>query len=668
MKWLVIIYVIVIFAIANAKSPSGGYAPARAECPKDKSLLREAKSISNEEKKWIKKRQMKTNEALINYLDQANLADFDAEKFLGKNSSLSINIGLAFSGGGYRAMLVGAGQLAALDNRTEDSDTKGLGGILQSSTYISALSGGAWLVGSLAMQDWPSVEDVVLQNPNDLWNLTYSRQLVNETRIIGLGVPLLTANLTEAMSHLNNWSDENGLGISEEMDAKNKAGFNTTLTDAWGRALSYQLYTEGKDRYGASSTLSDIRNKKSFAKHDMPFPILNALARQPDSIVYDENSTIIEFNPYEMGSFDSTINSFTDIKYLGTKVDNGEPVNGTCIEGFDNAGFIIGTSSSLFNQFLNTLTCDDCTTLNFLLKPLVKRVLTKLSRSHEDVALYKPNPFYRTEYATPNKLIKNESLYLIDGGLGGQTIPLATLVTKERAMDAVFAFDNDAWSNGSSLVATYRRQFSEHGESQLCPYVPDEQNFLYQNLTAKPTFFGCDASNLTDLEKDGVTPPVVIYIANRPFEYMTNTSTFKLTYTDEEKKAMIQNGFDTATRANMTLDDEWAACVGCAVIRREQERRGIEQSDQCKKCFKNYCWSGERVMFDRTYHTPVNFTMAGKTNGSMDVDILRSDDVLNGISSVFKKRDLVEAPIHLSSPDVDSDIEKTVPINPQKSF
>ena len=28
------------------------------------------------------------------------------------------------------------------------------------------------------------------------------------------------------------------------------------------------------------------------------------------------------------------------------------------------------------------------------------------------------------------------------------------------------------------------------------------------------------------------------------------------------------------------------SCIACAVIRREEERRGIEQLDQCKKCFK----------------------------------------------------------------------------------
>lgn len=662
MKWIVIFYSIIIVAFANAKSPTGGYAPGKVKCPDKKSLIREGNSLSSDEKDWVKERQKKTNKALIHYLDQANMTDFDAEEFLEKNSSLSIKIGLAFSGGGYRAMLVGAGQLAGLDNRTEDANDKGLGGILQSSTYISALSGGGWLVGSLAMQEWPTVEDMVLDNPNDIWNLTLSRQMVNQTGLWKIGIPLLTRNLTDALSHLNHWNNPNSIGIGEDLAAKEKAGFETTLTDAWARSLSYQLFTEGKDRYGASATFSDIRNKKSFSNHDMPFPILNSLARPPDSLVYDENSTVIEFNPFEMGSFDSTLNSFIDMKYLGTKVDNGVPVNGTCIEGFDNAGYIVGTSSSLFNQFLNTLACEDCTTLNFLLKPFVKRVLLKLSRTYEDVALYKPNPFYRSEYGNADKMLKNDSLFLIDGGLNGQTVPLATLMTKERAMDAVFAFDNDAWGNGSSLVATYTRQFSGHGKSQLCPYVPDEQNFLYQNLTAKPTFFGCDASNLTDLVKDGVIPPVVVYIANRPFEYMTNTSTFKMMYSDEEKKAMIQNGFDIVTRANKTLDDEWAACIGCAVIRREQERRGIEQSDQCKKCFKNYCWNGDRVLFDRTYFSPVNFTMTGKTNGSMDIDIMRDTEMLTGVSSILKKRELDFE--YDPTDDEYSDIEKSVPINP----
>ena len=62
------------------------------------------------------------------------------------------------------------------------------------------------------------------------------------------------------------------------------------------------------------------------------------------------NSTVIEMNPFEFGSFDPSLNTFTDIKYLGTNVSNGVPVD-LCVNGFDNSGFIVGSSSSLFNLF-----------------------------------------------------------------------------------------------------------------------------------------------------------------------------------------------------------------------------------------------------------------------------------------------------------------------------
>lgn len=664
MKWLVFFITALILAISANASISEGYAPREVKCPSKKTLVRKGDSISLNETKWIKERQKKTEEGLVSFLDKANLTDFDAKKFImnSTNSSQPLNIGLAFSGGGYRSMLSGAGQLAALDNRTEDGHAYSLGGVLQSSTYISGLSGGAWMLGSLVMEDWPTVENVIFENPDDLWNLTSDRQLVNTSQIWKIGFPLLAANLNGALTHMNHWMN-GGNGIVNDLESKNNARFPTTLTDAWARGLAYQLFSKGKDNHKTSAKFSDIRNKRSFVNHDMPFPILNALARDPKSVVYNENSTVIEFNPYEMGSFDPSIHAFTDIKYLGTKVDDGVPLNGTCIEGFDNAGFVIGTSSSLFNQFINTLACEDCTTLNFILKPIVKRYLTRLSRKYEDVAIYKPNPFYKSKYGAGD-VGKNSSLYLFDGGLGGQVIPLATMMTKERAMDTVFAFDNDGWANGSSLVATYTRQFSEQGASQLCPYVPNEQNFLYQNLTAKPTFFGCDASNMTDLKKDGVTPPLVIYIANRPFEFWSNTSTFKMSYTDGEKKGMIKNGFDVATRLNQTLDSEWSTCVACALVRREQERRGIEQSDQCKKCFKEYCWDGKSFEFDHTYYTPLNFTMTGKTNSSMTMKTIHSLPVPSGtLWSILKKRFVADEEDNAPIPSY-PDIQKSAPIIP----
>lgn len=606
-----------------AKSPTGSYAPGFVNCPLNKTLLREGDSISDNEKEWIKSRQIKTNEALVHFLKKTNLLDFDPEKFVYGNSSLlSVNLGLAFSGGSYRAMLSGAGQLAALDNRTYTEDD-GLSGILQAANYIAALSGGSWMLGSLAMQNWPSVDEVVFEDPNDVWNLTSTRQLLNQKSLWTIVLPVVLDNWRKALSHMNNY-DDGSTGIKFDIEAKEKAGFETTLTDYWARGLAYQLAQKGNDDYGASATFSDIRNMSSFLEHDMPFPIVNAVGRRPGSLVYNINSTVVEFNPFEMGSFDPSLNSFTDIKYIGSNVTNGLSVNGKCVEGFDNAGFIMGTSSSLFNEFKNTLVCDTCNSINPIFKFVLKYFLNTLSAETDDVAHYSPNPFYKSEYSNSSHIVEDDTLYLIDGGLGGEVIPLSSLATKERALDVILAFDNSNdnsfnWPIGASMVNAYERQFYPQGSSQVIPYVPDTNSFLEQNLTAKPTFFGCDASNLTDLEKDGVIPPLIVYIANRPDQYFSNFSNFDLTYTDEEKKALIQNGFDTATFLNGTVDADFPKCIACALIRREQERRGEEQTNECKECFKNYCWDGTISNVSSPYYAPLNFTDTGLTNDTMEL-------------------------------------------------
>lgn len=619
---LLLILQLGVLTLVLAVSPSNNYAPAVVQCPaiNNGSFLREASSISDQEKAWVESRQQYTSSALVDYLDRVELTDFDAAEFM-QNASSPPNIGLAFSGGGFRAMLNGAGHLAALDNRTENADENALGGILQASNYVSSLSGGAWLMGSLIMQNFTSVQQIVYDdNQIKTWDLSWGHQLFADVQAVALSAALALGQLDKVINYLNSWSFTKG-GIAEDLAAKQKAGFNTTITDAWGRLLSRQLFPS-KNNYLDSSLWSDIRNYDVFKNHQMPFPLVAALGRKPGTYVYNMNSTIVEFNPFEMGSFDPSVNSFADLKYIGTKVNNGKPVD-SCINGYDNSAFIIGTSSSLFNEFLETLVCDSCTGVPSLLKPILKFFLNLLRVKYEDVAEYNPNPFYNSEFSGSTNLSSNDTLYLFDGGLGGEIIPLSPLIVKARKLDAVFAFDSSSgWPDGSALVNAYERQFSDQGKENIFPYVPDQENFLRQNLTARPTFFGCDAKNLTALEKDGVIPPVVLYFANRPFDFLTNTSTFKLEYSDSEKKSMIKNGFDVVSRLNMTLDSEWNACVGCAVIRRLQERDGIEQSDQCKKCFERYCWDGTLLPAEPGYVQPMNFDATGLINSTMTLPIV----------------------------------------------
>lgn len=608
MKYLLLLALLSVISIASSWSPTGGYAPGKVDCP-DKSLVRDASDISDEEKEWIEGRNKITNENLITFLENCDMKDFDAEKFI-KNTSKPITIGLSFSGGGYRAMLNGAGQLSALDNRTDGASDAALGGLLQASTYLTGLSGGSWLVGTIALNNFTSVQKIL--KDGDIWDLEHS--------IVNYG----GWNVLSTYKYYKS--------ISDDINAKEDAGFEVSLTDTWARALSHQFFTE-LDDFGASLTWSGIRDMNPFKKYEMPFPIVVADGRTPGTQIISSNSSVFEFNAFEMGSWDPSLYQFSDVKYIGTEVEVGESTNGTCIGGFDNAGYVLGTSSSLFNQFVLQI---NTTSLSETVQNIISHFLEKVSDAEDDVAIYEPNPFYKTDEAAVKSIVKNDTLYLVDGGEDLQNVPLHPLIQPQRKVDVIFAYDNSAdtnesWPNGASLVATYERQFLEQGNGTIFPHVPDVNTFLNLNLTTRPTFFGCDAKNLTSLlpdnsDKDSVfDSPLVVYTANRPFSYWSNTTTFQLDYEDKEKKGIIQNGYEAASRLNRTLDDEWAACVGCAIIRREQERNGIEQSDQCKSCFDTYCWNGD---LDPTDQPGVNFTNTGLTDGE--------DQMSSGVSLIFE--------------------------------
>lgn len=602
LTYQVLFWFISIVSLSHCWSPTDSYAPGRIECPSS-DILRVADSISKEESDWLKGRDEVTNEKIVEFLKYANMTDIDPEDYGKLNRS--IHIGLAFSGGGYRAMLNGAGQLSALDERTKGPDggkAKGLNGLLQASTYIAGLSGGSWLVGSVAFNNFTSIQDIV-DHKTDIWNLKHS--IVNYGGI----------NVVKTYEYYK--------GILDDIDDKEDAGYDLSFTDVWGRALAHQFLTTLNDT-GASLTFSSVQDWDVFKNHEMPFPIFISDTRAEGTNIINLNSSLTEFNPFEMGSFDKSIYQFAKIKYLGTELSDGD-TNGTCIGGYDNAGYIMGTSSTLFNQFLLQI---NTTSLPSIVKRVVTSLLDRVSNHENDVAVYDPNPFYDTSVGTSSNLAGNETLVLVDGGEDGQNVPLWPLIQPARDVDVVFAFDNSAdtdgyWPNGTSLIKSYERQFVNAGNGTIFPYVPDANSFINLNLTAKPTFFGCDARNLSSLLHNNNTnsnlsssytvydSPLIVYIANRPFSYWTNTSTFKLLYDDDERNPIIQNGFEVASRNNLTLDPEWPACVGCAIIRRLQERNGEEQSDQCKQCFERYCWDGSLD----SEGTKLNFTETGTTNG-----------------------------------------------------
>lgn len=141
-----------------------------------------------------------------------NISNFDAQAYINQHADNVLNlpnIAIAASGGGYRAMLNGAGAVAAFDSRTENATGPGqLGGLLQSATYFSGLSGGSWLVGSIYVNNFASVQ-AILGGASGLWNLEDS--------------------IFEGPATVSNYYRE----LIDTVRGKTDAGFNDSITDYW---------------------------------------------------------------------------------------------------------------------------------------------------------------------------------------------------------------------------------------------------------------------------------------------------------------------------------------------------------------------------------------------------------------------------------------------------
>jgi lysophospholipase len=73
----------------------------------------------------------------VDWLGDGSGIGYDLTQFTGKVPRLAI----AFSGGGHRAALFGAGVRNALDIRNDSAKNAGTGGLLQAASYVSGLSG-----------------------------------------------------------------------------------------------------------------------------------------------------------------------------------------------------------------------------------------------------------------------------------------------------------------------------------------------------------------------------------------------------------------------------------------------------------------------------------------------------------------------------------------------
>ncbi|RAK95077.1 lysophospholipase [Aspergillus ibericus CBS 121593] len=579
-----------VAAVAATQDLPQGYAPVPVSCPDNLQWVRPAVGLSQDEASWVEGRKKVILNSLDAYLDRLELEDFDRQEYVSRldQTSQTPILGLAISGGGFGSAFTGTGVIRAFDDRLMEANEQRTGGILQSLTYISGLSGGSWPTVSFPSYGFPTADEIV-----DYWKPEIDR--------------LLTVK--------NNTADAaTGDTLFEQIATKFLAGFDIGVGDYLGRGYAYE-FIPGESG-GISTTFSGIRNLSQFITHEMPMPIIHLASVESGDPEYDglleprANGTIFDVTPFEFGAWSGSVRAFTPTEWMGNQLSRGAPVNeSTCWRGFDRSSFLIGSSANAFN-FWYLETISNGTLGQFAKRSsknnLAKR-LTPPSDLDELVDAFKesfdlhltditystyPNPFANLSSSSGNAHTSPD-LNLVDGSETGQTIPLWGQIQPARNVDFIIAWDDsqDAdpydWNNGTNLYNTYT---AAKAAGLPFPVIPPVKTMMNLNYTIHPQLFGCDA-NLTTTGDDRA--PIVLYLANAPYSAYTNFSFWQTSTSREQMNEIFVNSFDIVTQANGTWDAEWPACIGCAAVDRSLARIGMERTNQCERCFEKYCWNGE---------------------------------------------------------------------------
>ncbi|KAI0350486.1 lysophospholipase [Trametes cingulata] len=601
-----------MFTVVCQSPAARQYAPTLQPCPSGTTLVREvgsdpfAQTLNDEESHYISARRSRIlPKAWAAYLDnvkrsvQLPFPPYVDSVLLGLLGVDTLpNVGIATSGGGLRAALFGAALLNALDGRNKTSVAEGMGGLLQATSYISGLSGGAWLVLSLAQADFPApLPDLVFGT--SLASGSGDNRFGGWITNIDILQPGPDADSTDVFRDL----------LVDETRYKWAAGFPVTVADAWGRSLARHFvngttaddFFDANLTHGAGITLSSVADVSTFRGWEQPFPIVIADSvndRPNTSVIINETGVVVplgnpiyEFTVYETGSFDPALGAFTPTKFLGS------PNSSVCTTGFDQISFVQAASSSLFNTF----NISNEVLLSTNVGPIISRIMETMPQPGVRLdSAQLPNPFHGV---SPDSFVDSNStlLTLVDGGEDAETTPFQPLLVKARGVDTIIAIDapadtDDDFTDGSSLIATQERVKLLNKAYSFPPVPTTQAEFLVQNLTKRPTFFGCHSPPSTG-------DPLVIYIANGgpPLGQapVTNISTAKLSYTPEEAQALLSQVHDIATQGipvigedgTMEKDPEWPACLACAVVDRTRRRLGFAREGVCVGCFERYCWS-----------------------------------------------------------------------------
>ncbi|SCZ88947.1 BZ3500_MvSof-1268-A1-R1_Chr1-1g00846 [Microbotryum saponariae] len=604
-------------------------APQRVVCPSGPlvtstgSPLDATQVLENREADYQAKRGRKAAVEYLKYLGSGRDIGYTARQILDSTgakarlmipSSCCLNArGTACSGGGLRASLYCAGTLSALDNRYGTY----IAPVLQLSAYMTGLSGGSWAITSLATSNLgpTSIYDIVMgRNGAPGWKLDLNLIFPSLWHLLPFNI-----NIIPSLS-----------GCAE----------NRSQSLA-GRLLGHH-FLPGTTRasFFSSTAPNDngllfdaIKSTSKFRAFEMPYPIVVTTSRVK---AWDQfkvfgdyipmKNTIFEISPYSFGSYDPSLSAHIPTEYMGSDAEGGKTRGGrTCVNGFDSASFIMGCSAGLFTAIESMLRPDTrmfSKILEFIHWAtrgdkqedfLTSRVKLTVSLRHPAAGMrllsdVVPNTFHgynpRLRGSREFESAENHHLYLTDGGMNGENIPLAPLLVKARRLDTIFAIDashdtKKSWPNGESLHRTWERiRLTANGYTDFPPVPPTPFHFVAWGLTTRPVFFGCEVRD-AHVNQPG-SYPIIIYLPNAPVQhsrYSTNTATMQMAYSNSDTEAFLANAHMNAMKGypmgNAGSDPHYRTALKCAIVDRARQRASLKRSRICAAMLARCKWTGE---------------------------------------------------------------------------
>ncbi|KAF7979185.1 hypothetical protein HWV62_43467 [Athelia sp. TMB] len=547
-------------------SPCGSYAPCEVTCPAGLQVRQTTRTgpMNPQEAAYVAAKAAASKSMWSTYLANANITDFNITSFIPTGSPVPgvtlPNVAMAVSGGGFRAMLTGGGILSGFDNRNSSAVAAGTGGILQLANYAAGLSGGAWCIGSWALADFPTFADML-----SVWDLAENALFPKKD----------DPNLY--------------LDAATSLLAKAAAGFPVASVDPYGRLISYHVFDDLDNPTGPGSTtlFSSIQNVTQFANSAAPFPIIYSTGRE----LFQANITIAnpnyEYTPYAFGLNSPAVGSVDiPIEYLGSSFTSGHPTTNACVQGYENAGWLMGTSgNSITDPGLLLELSANLTTAE---QAILEGVFSLIPDSLVDTGIV-ANPFHgisSSGYVSSG----DDTLYLIDGGASYPltNLPLWPLIQPARKVDVIFAIDDsndtpDLYPNGAALYAEYQK-VSQPGwgaENYPFPRIPTPQQFVASGRNKRISFLGSACQNSSST----AATPLVVYIPKHDVVYAVNGTASATQFSAAQQQGYYANGFAIATAAGN------GACLACAMVDAQLARNGAARSAQCQVCFADYCYN-----------------------------------------------------------------------------